>query len=160
MPMPKVTIAVAIIAFFAAMALVTMQAPAHEQHGSFSAGEPGDPKKPARTVKVAMVEKDNKLLFEPALIEVCRGEQIRFVVSNDGIFNHEFVLATVAENRRHDAMMKKHPDMQHEDPNMLSVTSYLSGDMVWKFTKKGEFEFACLIGDHYERGMHGKIIVK
>lgn len=136
-----------------------MRAHAHE-HEHFSAGEPGDPKKPARTVKVAMVEKDNKPLFEPTLIGVRKGEQIRFVVSNDGIFNHEFVLATVGENRRHGAMMKKHPDMQHEDPNMLTVAPYVGGEMVWKFTQKGEFEFACLIPGHYERGMHGKIIVK
>ena len=31
---------------------------------------------------------------------------------------------------------------------------------VWRFTKTGEFEFACLIPGHLEAGMHGKIIVK
>ena len=28
------------------------------------------------------------------------------------------------------------------------------------FTKRGTFEFACLIPGHYEKGMFGKIIVK
>src|SRR5712691_11600515 len=108
----------AVAAVLALIASATVQtAPAHESHGTYSAGEPGDPNKPARTVKVAMVEQGNKMLYEPARIEVRRGEQIRFVVSNEGIFNHEFMLATVVENRRHGAMMKKHPDMQHEDPN-------------------------------------------
>ena len=59
--------------------------PAHEGHEHFSAGEPGDPKKPARTVQVSMREDGKKMLYEPAVIEVRRGEQIRFVISNDGI---------------------------------------------------------------------------
>ena len=55
---------------------------AHEghEHAAFSAGEPGDPKKPARTVKVRMLEGSGKMSFEPALIQVRRGEQVRFVV--------------------------------------------------------------------------------
>jgi uncharacterized cupredoxin-like copper-binding protein len=32
--------------------------------------------------------------------------------------------------------------------------------LLWKFTRKGEFEFACLVPGHYEAGMHGRIIVK
>jgi uncharacterized cupredoxin-like copper-binding protein len=35
-----------------------------------------------------------------------------------------------------------------------------SSEIVWKFTKRGEFEFACLIPGHYEKGMFGKVIVK
>ena len=50
---------------------------AHDAH--FSAGVPGDPKKPARTVKVIMHEDGKKMLFEPAQIAVRKGEQIRFV---------------------------------------------------------------------------------
>ena len=56
-------------------------AAAHEQ---FSAGEPGDPKQPARVVKVMMREDGKKMLFEPAYITVHKGEQIRFVLNNDG----------------------------------------------------------------------------
>jgi uncharacterized cupredoxin-like copper-binding protein len=67
----------------------------------FSAGEPGDPKQPARVVKVIMREDGKKMLFEPAYIAVHKGEQIRFVLNNDGTESHEFVLATVAENRKH-----------------------------------------------------------
>ena len=132
----------------------------HEHHASFSAGEPGDAQKPARTVKVAMVEKGDRMLFEPARVEVRRGEQIRFVVSNEGIFNHEFVLATVAENRKHAAAMKKQPHMEHKDPNALTVAPYVSGELIWRFTKKGEFEFGCLRPGHYEAGMHGTVVVK
>jgi uncharacterized cupredoxin-like copper-binding protein len=135
---------------------------AHDDHGHFAAGEPGNPKKPARTVRVLMIdygdEKDMK--FEPAVITVKKGEQIRFVLENGGTESHEFMLATVAENRKHGELMKKFPDMEHEDPNAKRLSVGQKGELVWKFTKAGEFEFACLIPGHYEAGMHGKIIVK
>ena len=133
---------------------------AHEEHAHFSAGEPGNPKKPARLVKVRMLEGSGKMIFEPDRVEVRRGEQIRFVLSNNGEEDHEFVLATIAENRKHAEVMKKNPDMEHDDPNGKRVLPYGSVELVWKFTKRGEFEFACLIPGHYDKGMFGKVIVK
>jgi uncharacterized cupredoxin-like copper-binding protein len=35
-----------------------------------------------------------------------------------------------------------------------------SGELIWRFTKAGEYEFACLIPGHREAGMHGKVVVK
>src|SRR5215813_13110680 len=70
-------------------------ASAHEDHGRFSAGEPGDPKKPARIIEVRMFEGSGKMGFEPARIEVRRGQQVRFVLHNNGEEDHEFILATV-----------------------------------------------------------------
>jgi len=141
---------------------VAMRTPisAHEDHEHFSAGEPGDPKKPARVVNIKMFEGSGKIGYEPARIEVRRGEQIRFVIQNDGEEDHEFILATVAENRKHAEVMKKNPDMEHDDPNAKRLLPHGHGELVWKFTKRGEFEFACLIPGHYEKGMFGKIIVK
>jgi uncharacterized cupredoxin-like copper-binding protein len=55
---------------------------AHEFHGNFSAGEPGDPKKRARVVSVTMFEGSGKMGFEPARIKVRKGEQVRFVLQN------------------------------------------------------------------------------
>ena len=54
-------------------------ASAHEDHGHFSAGQPGDPKKPARIINIKMFEGSGRMGFEPARIEVRRGEQVRFV---------------------------------------------------------------------------------
>jgi uncharacterized cupredoxin-like copper-binding protein len=135
-------------------------AAAHEDHGNFSAGRPGDPKKPARVVKIKMFEGSGKMGFEPARVEVRRGEQVRFVLQNDGEEDHEFVLATVVENRKHAEVMKKHPDMEHDDPNAKRLMPHGNGELVWKFTKRGKFEFACLIPGHYEKGMFGKVVVK
>ena len=138
----------------------TMGAAVAHEGDHFSAGEPGDPKQPARTVKVAMREDGKKMLFEPAHIVVQRGDQIRFVLNNDGTESHEFVLATVAENRKHAELMKKYPKMEHDDPNARRLTPFTEGEIVWKFTRRGTFEYACLIPGHREAGMHGTIDVK
>jgi uncharacterized cupredoxin-like copper-binding protein len=132
----------------------------HEAHIHFSAGEPGDPNKPARVVNIAMREQGRRMFFEPARLEVRKGEQVRFVLHNEGIYNHEFILATRADNRKHAQLMKKYPDMEHADPNGKSVPAYMTDEIVWRFTKSGAFEFACLIPGHLEAGMVGTITVK
>ena len=152
----------------AAIALVGLAFPlggyvqvlAHESHEHFSAGEPGDPQKPLRTVKVSMLEDGKRMLFDPPSIEVRLGEQIRFVLFNEGSEYHEFVLSTHAENRKHAEFMKKFPKMEHNDPNARRLSALSSGELLWKFTRRGEFEYACLIPGHFQAGMHGKIIVK
>jgi uncharacterized cupredoxin-like copper-binding protein len=50
--------------------------------------------------------------------------------------------------------------MEHDDPNGKSLASNKAAGIVWRFTKAGEFEFACLIPGHREAGMHGTIVVK
>ena len=133
------------------------EASAHGAHEHFAAGEPGDPKKPFRVVKITMLEDGKKMLFEPAVVEVRLGEQVRFEIFNEGSWNHEFVLAS--ETAKH-AMMKKFPDMEHADPNALRLSPFASGAILWKFTKRGAFEYACLIPGHLEAGMHGQVVVK
>ena len=137
-----------------------MSAAAAHEGEKFSAGEPGDPKQPARVVKMTMREDGKKMLFEPAYITVHKGEQIRFVLMNDGTESHEFVLATVTQNRKHAQLMKGHQHMAHDDPNAKRLTPFTEGEIVWKFTRRGTFEYACLIPGHYEAGMHGTIEVK
>jgi uncharacterized cupredoxin-like copper-binding protein len=155
--------AVALLATLAlsAPAILSVRSLGHERDQHFSAGDSGDPKKPAWTVKILMREEGKKMLFKPDLIEVRKDEQIHFVLSNESVENnHEFVLATIAENRKHAEAMKHHPDMEHEDPNAIRVATFNQGELLWRFSTKGEFEFACLIPGHYEAGMFGKIVVR
>ena len=98
-------------------------------------------------------------MFDPAVITVRKGEQIRFELYNEGTESHEFVLATAAENRKHAQLMKKFLQMVHDDPNAKRLDAFVEGQLLWNFTKVGEFEFACLIPGHYEAGMHGTLIV-
>jgi uncharacterized cupredoxin-like copper-binding protein len=131
---------------------------AHE--GSFSAGQPGNPKKPSRTVQVIMREGDGKMFYEPERLEVKRGEQIRFLIVNAGELAHEFVVASTKDNLKHAELMQKYPDMEHDDPNGKTLQPKARTEMLWRFTKRGEFEFACLIPGHREAGMTGIVVVK
>lgn len=134
---------------------------AGHSHGSDTVyGKPGDPKKPARIVSVVMSEKDGKMAFIPDRIEVRRGEQVKFALRNNGELDHELVLATLEENLKHAVEMQKNPDMEHDDPNAKRLAPKKTGEIVWAFTKAGEFDFSCLIPGHREAGMTGKIIVK
>jgi uncharacterized cupredoxin-like copper-binding protein len=133
---------------------------AHGAHEHFAAGEPGDPKKPFRIVRVTMLEDGKKMLFEPAVVDVRLGEQVRFEIFNEGSWYHEFILATEAANRKHAELMKKFPDMEHADPNAVRLSPFASGAILWKFTRRGAFEYACLIPGHLEAGMNGQVIVK
>jgi uncharacterized cupredoxin-like copper-binding protein len=125
-----------------------------------SPASPAIPKKPFRVVKVTMLEDGKKMLFEPAVVEVQLGEQVRFEIFNEGSWTHEFVLATEAANRKHAELMKKFPDMEHADPNAIRLSPFATGSILWKFTKRGTFEYACLIPGHLEAGMRGAVIVK
>lgn len=140
------------------LSALPLAAESHEQHGheSYAAGQPGDAKKPSRTVEIEMSE----MAYTPSRINVKRGEQIRFVVRNAGKEDHEFLLATTEENLKHAEVMKKHPHMEHDDPNGVRLAPNKSAEILWKFTRAGTFEYSCLIPDHRDYGMIGRITVK
>ena len=54
----------------------------------------------------------------------------------------------------------KFPNMEHADPNAVSVDPGKTGEFAWKFTRTGTFDFACLLPGHFESGMKGRISVK
>ncbi len=109
-----------------------------------------------RTVEVAM--KDS-MEFVPASIRVEEGETVKFVVTNEGQLNHEFVLGTKDSNDEHAEMMMKFPGMEHDEPYMAHVDSGNSSELVWTFNRSGDFAFACLIAGHYQAGMVGDLEV-
>ena len=132
----------------------------HAPKGEMAYGRPGDPSKSSRVVPITMTEQRESMLFIPDRVEFAQGEQVLFRLVNQGKTSHEFVIATVEENRKHVEEMKKNPDMEHDDPNAKHLHPNESGEILWQFTKAGEFDFSCLIPGHREAGMTGKIIVK
>ncbi|WP_334188596.1 cupredoxin domain-containing protein [Noviherbaspirillum sp.] len=136
----------------------------HDQHkanASVSAeehafGRQGDPKNAVRTITIDMAD---TMRFGPAEITVREGETVRFVVANKGKMMHEMVIGTMAELKAHGELMKKHPGMEHDEPYMAHVGPGRKAELVWHFTKAGEFHYACLVPGHFEAGMIGKIKV-
>jgi len=136
------------------------RAKAHE-HDSSAIGQPGDPHKPARIVKVTIEEhSDGTMGFSPNALVVRRGEQVRFEIKNTGRTTHEFILDTFAHNIKHRAEMEKNPEMEHDEPNMQTLEPGKSVVILWRFSRPGTFEYACLIPGHYQAGMHGTVTVK
>lgn len=142
------------------VATAALADPGHSHGDDRAYGAPGDPKKTSRTISVIMRESNGKMDFVPNKIYVRQGEQIRFALKNDGDADHEIVIGTLEENLKHAVEMQKNPDMEHDDPNAKRLAPKKTGDIVWRFTKPGEFDFSCLIPGHRESGMSGTIIVK
>jgi uncharacterized cupredoxin-like copper-binding protein len=135
--------------------------PGHSgDHDEMAVGKPGNAAQVDRTVEIRMHETDDgQMLFEPASLEVSRGETIRFALANDGALDHEFVLDDPAKNQEHKEVMQRFPEMEHDDPNSARLAPGANGEIVWTFTNEGTFEFACLIPGHYESGMHAAVEV-
>ena len=120
-------------------------------------GKPGDPARVDRSIEIAS---SDDMRFSPNEVRVKRGQTIRFRVVNGGQMKHEMVLGTLEELKKHAALMRKFPEMEHDDPNAVSIEPGQTGELVWRFTKAGDFNFACLVPGHLEAGMRGKIVVR
>ena len=138
-------------------------------------GRSGNPKAAKRTIRILMNDQMRvaaagghkadgapgaKPHAAPGDLVFRRGETVRFVVRNDGKVMHEMVIGTMKELREHAELMRKHPGMEHDEPYMAHVAPGKQGEIVWQFTKAGEFHYACLIPGHMEAGMIAKITVK
>jgi uncharacterized cupredoxin-like copper-binding protein len=72
---------------------------------------------------------------------------------------HEFVIGDQKELDAHAELMKKFPNMEHDEPYMAHVEPGKKGEIVWEFNRAGSFRFACLIAGHYDAGMIGDLTV-
>jgi uncharacterized cupredoxin-like copper-binding protein len=93
-------------------------------------------------------------------IVVKRGETVRFLVRNDGKLMHEMVIGTMEDLKKHAELMRRFPGMEHDEPYMAHVAPGKQGEVVWQFTRAGEFQYACLVPGHMEAGMIATITVK
>ena len=125
-------------------------------HDAEVIGKPGVTAKANRTVQIDMTD---TMRFFPSSLNVKKGETVRFIVKNSGKVKHEMVLGTEKELKEHYEVMKKNPEMEHADENMVTVAPGKVGEIVWQFTKTGKIDFACLQPGHYDAGMKGAVNV-
>jgi len=107
-----------------------------------------------------MTDGPGTMAYKPDRIEVRRGEQIKLRLRNTGMVDHEFLIDSFENNAKHKKEMEKNPEMEHDEPNGARLKPDATAEILWRFTKAGTFEFACLIPGHYETGMKGTIVVK
>ena len=128
----------------------------HDEGGETAIGKPGVATKASRTITI---ESSDNMRYTPSNIQVKQGETVRFIVKNVGQVKHELSLGTEKELLEHLEQMKKFPDMEHDEPNKVTLQPGKQGEIVWQFTKTGTVNFACLMPGHYEAGMRGSIKV-
>ncbi len=139
------------------MALTAMASGTHAGgHDDEAIGKPGMASKVTRTITMDMAD---SMRFSVPNVAAKQGETIRFVVKNSGKVKHEMVLGTEKELKEHYEVMKKNPEMEHADANMVTVAPGRSGEIIWQFTKAGKVDFACLQPGHYDAGMKGVVTV-
>lgn len=125
-------------------------------HGDSPIGKPGVASKVSRTIHVEMA---NGMRFKPSEIQVKKGETIRFVLKNADGIKHEFSLGTEKELLEHYEVMKRFPDMEHDEPSKISLAPSKQGEVIWQFTKADVVNFACLHPGHFDAGMKGQVNV-
>lgn len=132
-------------------------------------GQAGDVSMIDRVIEVEMTE----MKYDPAEIEIEKGETVKFVVTNEGRAVHEFNLGTEAmwddhkgemremmkkglmtmRELRHDKMMEA--GMMHDDPNSVLLEPGETAEVIWTFSGEEPVGFACNVPGHREAGMAG-----
>ena len=164
MTSPSRSLQIALVLAFVSTAAFAHGTESHSKPAQQRAG-PGEQKafgiagNPARVTRTIDVRMTDQMRFEPAVINVREGETIRFRNANVGKVMHEMVIGTRAALEQHATLMRKFPEMEHDEPHMVHVAAGRKGELIWHFNRSGEFEFACLIPGHFEAGMRGLINV-
>lgn len=154
--------------FAALFACVAGVAQAHGGHGGLHFedtprdpgatifGQPGDPKRAARTVVIHMSDAGCK---GAASIDVRRGDTVLFTVRNAGSRTHEFVLGTSHELAAHAHETEDDSPLAHDQSWILHVAAGRAGTLAWRFTRVGLLGFGCLINPGAPAAMSGRIRV-
>tara|TARA_B100001769_G_C22006231_1_gene540733 strand:- start:503 stop:1003 length:501 start_codon:yes stop_codon:yes gene_type:complete len=139
-------------------------------------GETGKESEVSKIIEIKMY--DN--YYEPNIIEVKKGETIKFVVINLGELVHEFNIATKEMHIKHQPEMmmmvekeillgdridlkkmkeaaKTNHSMAHSHSNSVLLEPKKSADLIWKFSKNAKLEAACNVPGHYDSGMVAKV---
>jgi len=150
-----------------------MNGAATEMHDEeFAFGEAGKASDVTQTIEIEMM--DNT--FNHRTLNVKPGETVRFNVHNKGEVVHEFNIAMSSMHEEHQGQMMKmmesgvldvdrinhemmsSGEMMHNDPNSVLLEPGKSAELIWRFEKADNVEFACNVPGHYESGMKGPII--
>jgi uncharacterized cupredoxin-like copper-binding protein len=105
----------------------------------------------------------DQLTFEPATIQVRRGETVRFVVRNVSNADHEAYIGTEEEQQLHATV---HSALSSEEQTKTThmgyavhVPAFGNGEMLAKFDEDLEYVIGCHYPGHYEAGMRAVIEV-
>lgn len=137
----------------------------HSDHGgdieSYNSGKPfNEGQVDASSIRTINISASDLMKFSKDKVIVSEGENIKFVVTNNGKINHEFTIGTIDEINSHHKEMKNMPNMIHNSPNSITISPNSKKELFWSFKKTKNIRIACLINGHYQAGMFLDVIVK
>ncbi|EQD65005.1 blue (type 1) copper domain protein, partial [mine drainage metagenome] len=123
----------------------------------FSFGENGRTDQVTRTIRIQALD---TMRFSPSIVHVEPGQTVRFVVTDAGRLDHEFVIGDQREQEAHERKMEAHSDMPMHDPNGISLKPGQTRSILWRFPDRPmRLEYACHEPGHFAAGMIGQIVV-
>lgn len=127
--------------------LTTLVAAACTPAASFT---PGTAEMP-RTVEVSAFD---SFAFDPARIQVRAGETVRFVVTNEGVLEHEFAIGSRNELQEH-ALTMTHGGMRTDTGMAIRVIPGQTKELVFTFGASTDIGYGCFVPGHFPAGMSG-----
>jgi uncharacterized cupredoxin-like copper-binding protein len=106
-------------------------------------------------VEVVMTD---AMRFVPEPLAVKAGEEVTFVVRNEGVIVHEFFVGTEEEQVEHAAEMAE-GGMSHGHDNALSLGAGESGSLTMVFAEAASLLIGCHEPGHYDAGMKATLTV-
>lgn len=128
------------------------------EESSFVFGEPADESEADRTITIQALD---ELAFDPPTVEVSAGEVITFEVENAGVLPHDFTLGDeeVQEEHAEEIAEMDGEEMEHAEPNTMTVPAGETSSLTWKFADAGEILYGCHQPGHYDAGMVGTLTI-
>jgi uncharacterized cupredoxin-like copper-binding protein len=154
LPIAKQTACVCAVTAWLAASAISSAIAASSQPEWASFGEPGQ--HATRTVAIVATEME----FTPNSLSLARGETVRFVITNRGKVKHEFVIGDQAFQAQHMREMAQMPGMTMSEVNEADLAPGQTKTIVWRFSRAGDFLFACDLPGHAQQGMVGHIRVR
>jgi uncharacterized cupredoxin-like copper-binding protein len=108
----------------------------------------------AELPRVVTVSALDSFAFDPDRIQVRADETIRFVVTNDGVLEHEFVIGSQDDLLEH-AMTMTHGGMRADTATAIRVNPGQTKELVYTFGAATDLGFGCMVEGHYPAGMSG-----
>lgn len=115
---------------------------------------------PSPSPVVLEVTLDDTLRMTPDAFTVTKNVPVRFVVTNAGTTEHEFVLGDEAMQAEHEQEMAADPGMaMHGHSYALMLKPGETKALDWRFETVGETYAGCHYPGHYAAGMKATITV-
>lgn len=109
-----------------------------------------------RTIEISALD---ELAFDPASVEVAVGETVRFVVTNEGSAEHEFIVGNAELQMEHEGQMAGGHDGADSGYPALTLEPGQTMEATVTFDEPGQLLYGCHVPGHFDGGMVGTITI-